>query len=69
MILVPSLLRKYEDAEIGSKTTEAVYSSLTKQLPEDVLNAWKSAEEKAMASRGEALDIYQPNIVKSKIHF
>jgi hypothetical protein len=66
--LVPSLLRKYEDAEIGCKTTEAIYSSLTKQLPEDVLKAWKAAEEKAMSSRGKALDIYQPNILKSKIH-
>lgn len=65
---MPSLLRKYEDAEIGCKTTEAVYLSLTKQLPEDVLIAWKLAEEKAMSSRGKALDIYQPNIVKSKIN-
>ena len=62
-----SLFHKHEDAEIGCKTTEAIYSSLTNKLPENILKEWKSDEEKAMSSRGKALDIYQPNIIKSKM--
>lgn len=62
-----SLLRKHEDAEMGCKTTEAIYSSLTDKLPENILNEWKLDEEKAMSSRGKALDIYQPNIINSKM--
>jgi hypothetical protein len=63
---VASLLQKYENAVIHSKTTEAVYVELTKKLPQDILEAWRSDEERAMSLRGEALDIYRPRIIESK---
>ena len=67
--LVVSLLQKYEDADIGCKTMEAIYSNLTKKLPQDDLELWKLDEEEAMLLRGEALDIYQPKFLKSKIYY
>ena len=62
------LVCKYDNAEIGCKTTEAIYENLTKKLPQDDLKLWKLDEEEAMLLRGEALDIYQPKFVKSKIY-
>jgi hypothetical protein len=49
------------------KTTEALYVELTKNLPQDILKAWMVDEERAMSFRGEALDIYRPRIIESKI--
>ena len=49
---------------MGCKTTEAIDSSLTNKLLENMLKEWKSDEEKAMSSRGKALDIYQPILSK-----
>ena len=61
-----SLLRKYENADIHSKTTEALYVELTKKLSQDILEAWMLDEERAMSFRGEALDIYRAKIIESK---
>jgi len=66
-LLVASLLQKYENAGLHLKTTEALYMELTKNLPEDILKAWMADEERAMSFRGEALDIYRPRIIDSKI--
>ena len=66
LFLVASLLQKYEKADACLKTTEALYLELTKELSQDVLEAWMSDEERAMSFRGEALDIYRPRIIESK---
>jgi hypothetical protein len=64
---VASLLQKYRNTDIRLKTTEALYVELTGKLSQDILETWTSDEERAMSCRGEALDIYRPRIIESKV--
>lgn len=56
--IVSMLVRKQKNAQKESETTKKIYMDMNARLHVDDIKRWSELEEKAMESRGEALDIY-----------
>ena len=56
--IVSMLVRKQKNAQKESETTKKIYMDINARLHVDDIKRWSELEEKAMESRGEALDIY-----------
>lgn len=53
-----TLMRKFEKAKDGVKTTGAAFRELSARLEPTLITDWTQAEEVAMRKRGKALEIY-----------
>jgi len=58
------LKKKMKRAKIDSATTEEVFESLTKSLPDEKIHGWQKQEDEALSNRGDSLDIYEVQMQK-----
>jgi len=57
--------KKLKEARDGMAETGAAFEALTHSLSPDIIETWKKQEKRALAQRGDSLEIYEVHWKKS----